>query len=58
MRMEGDATYFRRRADQERAAAQRAASEPAREAHLEMAGRYEELAASIGLHDQRLAGAA
>jgi len=44
---ESDASYFRRRAEEERAAAGKAASDEARQAHLEMAERYDELATSI-----------
>ena len=51
--MEGDAIYFSRRATEERAAATRAAHEAAREAHLDMARRYEEFASAIGSGAQR-----
>ena len=44
---ESDASYFRRRAEEERAAADKATSGEARHAHLEMAERYDELARSI-----------
>ena len=50
--MEGDIGYFSRRADQERAAAMQAASLQAREAHLEMAKRYDELAGALASHEQ------
>jgi hypothetical protein len=42
--MQCDSAYFVERAKQERAAAMRASSRQAREAHLEMARRYDELA--------------
>jgi hypothetical protein len=45
--MEGDKIYFRRRAADERAAAMKAAHPHAREAHLELAGRYDDLANGI-----------
>ena len=45
--MEGDAAYFARRASQEREAALKAAHPSARQAHLELAGRYDDLAQSI-----------
>jgi hypothetical protein len=48
---ESDATYFRRRAGEERAAAAKASSDEARYAHLEMAQRYAELARAIE-HDE------
>jgi hypothetical protein len=44
--MKGDSHYFSRRASEERAAAGTAANAPAREAHLELAERYDELAAA------------
>lgn len=46
--MEGDAVYFRRRAREEREAAAKAPHPDARRAHLEMAERYEDIAAAIG----------
>ena len=49
--MKGDATYFGERARQERAAAMRAANLQAREAHLDMAKRYEELAGALVAHE-------
>jgi hypothetical protein len=49
--IENDATYFGRRAQEERAAANTAASDAARHAHLEMAERYERLAKTIGISD-------
>jgi|KBSSwiStaDraftv2_1062776.scaffolds.fasta_scaffold950845_1 hypothetical protein len=45
--MESDAAYFSRRAQEERRAAQTAAHETARQLHLEMADRYDGLAAAI-----------
>ena len=58
--METDVAYFARRALQERLAAKNAPNGPARQSHLEMAERYDELAAAIvagerdlGLHDVR-----
>jgi hypothetical protein len=46
--MTGDAAYFAERARQERAAAIQTANLQAREAHLEMARRYDELAHALG----------
>ena len=46
--METDVAYFSRRASEERAAATQAAHPAARQAHLEMARRYEEMASAIG----------
>ena len=45
--MEGDASYFIRRAGEERAAAMKCAHGAARRAHLELAKRYDDLASSI-----------
>jgi len=45
--MEGDAAYFSRRASEERTAAMKAAHPNARQAHIDMAGRYDDLARSI-----------
>ena len=45
--MECDAVYFRRRAQDERLAADKAGHETARRLHLEMADRYDELATAI-----------
>jgi len=42
--MEGDTVYFRQRASDERAAAMKASHPGARDAHLQLAGRYDELA--------------
>lgn len=44
--MEGDLAYFRRRASEERAAASRADNLQVKNAHKELARRYEELALS------------
>ena len=52
--MQGDASYFHRRANEERVAAMRAAHQGARRAHLEMAERYAELASAIGAYEPRL----
>ena len=48
--MESDATYLARRGKDERVAAMAAAHPAARQAHLAMANRYDELARAI---DQR-----
>ena len=45
--MEGDAVYFSRRAQAERDAASKAANDSARNIHLEMAERYDELASAL-----------
>jgi hypothetical protein len=45
--MEGDAAYFSRRAEEERNAASKAIHLKAREAHSELANRYEDLASAI-----------
>ena len=45
--MEGDANYFIRRANEERLAAMKAAHPSARQAHLKMAERYDEMASGI-----------
>jgi hypothetical protein len=52
--MEGDATYFSRRASQEREAALKAAHPNARQAHLDLAHRYDDLAHSINERDKHL----
>ena len=49
--MEGDAAYFRRRADEEYAAAMKATHPKAREAHTKLAITYSELAHSITKHE-------
>ena len=48
--MEGDHAYFCRRAQEERQAAMKAPHPAAREAHIELAERYNEMAAAIGAH--------
>ena len=50
--MEGDAGYFARRAKEERDASSRAAHPNARQAHVEMAQRYEDLAGAIKLQER------
>ena len=45
--MDSDASYFRRRADEEFAAASDAPSGHVRAVHIEMAERYSQLAAAI-----------
>ena len=52
--MEGDVIYFSRRAKEERSAAGRAVQKAARQVHLEMANRYEELAAAIDAREHKL----
>ena len=47
-----DGAYFSERAAQERAAAMRAANLQAREAHLEMAKRYDELLAALPVNQR------
>jgi hypothetical protein len=49
--MKADAAYFSERAGQERAAAMRAANLQAREAHLELAKRYDELVTAVAAHE-------
>jgi len=43
--MQGDQIYFSRRGSEERKAARKAADPRARQAHLELADRYDDLAA-------------
>jgi hypothetical protein len=50
--MEGDFVYFGRRALEERAAAMKAAHPAARQAHIDLAGRYDELASAIDSHQR------
>jgi hypothetical protein len=50
--VESDTEYFRRRASDERTAALQARDARARDAHLEMADRYEDLVRGIASHDQ------
>jgi hypothetical protein len=52
--MESDVSYFTRRASQENAAALRAFHPEARQRHLEMAERYDDLANAITGHHQNL----
>jgi len=52
--MEGDKPYFMRRASEERLAAGRAESTAARNAHLDLAARYMDLAQAIGERDRML----
>ena len=53
--MEGDVTYFSRRASDERDAAMRSADLWARQAHLVMAERYQDLANAIAKREWHLA---
>jgi hypothetical protein len=50
--MESDAIYFARRAAQERAAAIKARHPGARQAHLDIADRYDDLIAAISAHER------
>lgn len=50
--MEGDLAYFRRRANEERLAAMKAACPEARRSHLELAERYGDLADGIHSTDR------
>lgn len=52
--MESDRLYFFRRAEEERAAGAAAAGVEAREAHMELARRYDNLALAIEQHEARL----
>jgi hypothetical protein len=52
--MEADFNYFRRRAREERESAMRAAHPAARQAHIELADRYEELASAIAEREVEL----
>ncbi len=52
--MQGDAVYFRHRATEERAAAETAGHPAARQAHIDMAERYEDLATSIAARETQL----
>jgi hypothetical protein len=49
--MESDATYFRRRALEERLAAVKADNPNVRRVHRELAARYDDLARGIDHHD-------
>lgn len=48
--MESDVSYFKRRADEERAAASRARDTQARLIHLELAARYEDRLPDVVKH--------
>jgi hypothetical protein len=50
--VESDTEYFRRRASEARTAALQARDSRARDAHLEMADRYEDLVRGIASHGQ------
>ena len=52
--MESDAAYFAGRATEERAAALLAQNSKARQAHLDLAARYEELASAITARERYL----
>jgi hypothetical protein len=52
--MEADASYFVRRASEERLAARKCDHPGARQSHLEMASRYDELANAIQSHQSEL----
>jgi hypothetical protein len=54
--MEGDAVYFVRRAQEERVAAMKAPDQRARQAHLEMADRYDALASAVSLSREASSG--
>jgi len=56
--MEGDVNYFIRRASEERQAAMKAPHPAARQAHLKMATRYDELANGIAQYQLRTVGQA
>lgn len=45
--MQGDQIYFNRRGSEERKAAEKAADPRARQAHLDLADRYDDLAAAL-----------
>jgi hypothetical protein len=49
--VEGDATYFGRRAKEERVAALKCIHPNARQCHLDMASRYDELANALASRD-------
>ena len=51
--MESDFSYFARRAEEERRAATRAKLEVARQAHLDLASRYEDLGQAIAAQTQQ-----
>ncbi|HEY6048311.1 MAG TPA: hypothetical protein VIV07_04605 [Sphingomicrobium sp.] len=50
--MEADFAYFNRRAHEERVAAMKALHPLARQAHIELAKRYDELAGAIAAHER------
>jgi hypothetical protein len=50
--MESDLAYFRRRASEERTAALEARHADAREAHAQLAARYEDLVRAIAAREQ------
>ena len=52
--MESDIAYFRRRASDERSAALQARDPRAREAHVQMAERYEDLVRGMARYDEHL----
>lgn len=52
--MESDSIYFARRAGEEREAGMKAAHPAVRKIHLDMAGRYDELATAITTREQHL----
>jgi len=53
--MEGDASYFRQRASEERAAAMKCPHPSARRSHLEMARRYDTQAKALELPKLQIA---
>jgi hypothetical protein len=52
--MESDVIYFSRRAGEERQAAMRAEHPGVRQAHLDMAQRYDDLVSAIATRDRQL----
>ena len=54
--MEDDVGYFRRRAVQEREHGMKAAHPAARQSHLDLSARYEELASAIVAHAELTLG--
>ena len=52
--MESDTSYFGRRAAEERRAAMQASHPGVRQAHLDMAQRYDDLVTAIGARDRQL----
>jgi tRNA (Thr-GGU) A37 N-methylase len=53
--MESDIAYFRRRASEERTAALAAVDKRAREAHVQLAERYEDIVRGIAHYDEFVA---